>query len=167
MPLCAGASGHSLALLIDHLQALPHDLVHSLLVALRAAYMEREADAPHSLVAVVTGGINLVGLSSGPTSPFNIAKPVVATPLTVDQSRALAEATLDALECSASANGMDAAAAAGRRRPVPDPAALRRQLRAGQPAPPAPRDLGDCGSRRHWALVARGRGPARFAPPSA
>ncbi len=104
---CATTSVGSVALLIDHLQALPHDLVHSLLVALRAAYMEREADAPHSLVAVVTGGINLVGLSAGPTSPFNIAKPVVAAPLKEEQSRALAEATLAALGCSASANGMD------------------------------------------------------------
>jgi len=104
---CASASASNLALLIDHLQALPHDLVHSLLVALRAAYMEREADAPHSLVAVVTGGVNLVGLSTGPTSPFNIAKPVVAMPLTEEQSRALAEESLAALGCSASARGMD------------------------------------------------------------
>ena len=102
----AGAGGRSLALLIDHLQALPHDLVHSLLVALRAAYMEREADAPHTLVAVVTGGVNLVGLSSGPTSPFNIAKPVVAAPLTAEQSSALAQESLSALGCSASMNGM-------------------------------------------------------------
>jgi sigma-B regulation protein RsbU (phosphoserine phosphatase) len=106
LALTAGAGGSSLALLIDHLQALPHDLVHSLLVALRAAYMEREADAPHTLVAVVTGGINLVGLSSGPTSPFNIAKPVVAAPLTPEQSRALAEESLRSLGCSASINGM-------------------------------------------------------------
>ena len=104
---CANTSGASIALLIDHLQALPHDLVHSLLVALRAAYMEREADAPHSLVAVVTGGINLVGLSTGPTSPFNIAKAVVAEPLTLEQSSALAEASLSALECSASPRGME------------------------------------------------------------
>lgn len=104
---CANNSNTNIALLIDHLQALPHDLVHSLLVALRAAYMEREADAPHSLVAVVTGGINLVGLSTGPTSPFNIAKPVVVEPLTLEQSRALAEASLAVLECSASAQGME------------------------------------------------------------
>ncbi len=103
----ANSSNTNIALLIDHLQALPHDLVHSLLVALRAAYMEREADAPHSLVAVVAGGMNLVGLSTGPTSPFNIAKPVVAEPLTVEQSRALAAASLEALECSASARGME------------------------------------------------------------
>ncbi len=105
---CANCANHSIALLIDHLQALPHDLVHGLLVALRAAYMEREADAPHSLVAVVTGGINLVGLSAGPTSPFNIAKPVIAMPLTPDQSRALAEASIQALGCSASPHGIDA-----------------------------------------------------------
>ena len=105
---CANGSTRSIALLIDHLQALPHDLVHGLLVALRAAYMEREPDAPHSLVAVVTGGINLVGLSAGPTSPFNIAKPVIAMPLTPDQSRALAEASIKALGCSASSHGIDA-----------------------------------------------------------
>lgn len=104
---CANTSVGSVALLIDHLQALPHDLVHSLLVALRAAYMEREADAPHSLVAVVAGSINLVGLSAGPTSPFNIAKPIVSASLTEEQSHALAEATLTALGCSASANGME------------------------------------------------------------
>ena len=87
---CADAGDRNLALLIDHLQALPHDLVHSLLLALRSAYMEREADAPRQLVAVVTGGMNLVGLSTGPTSPFNIAKPVVALPLTEEQTLALA-----------------------------------------------------------------------------
>ena len=91
-----------LVLLIDHLQALPHDLVHSLLLALRAAYMETAIDAPRQLSAVVTGGMNLVGLSTGPTSPFNIAKPVLAIALSEEQSRALAEATLAAHGCVAS-----------------------------------------------------------------
>ncbi len=99
------APGH-LALLIDHLQALPHDLVHSLLLALRATFMERAVDAPRQLVAVVTGGMNLVGLSAGPTSPFNIAKPVVVTALTAEQSEALAAATLDALGCPVSAEAL-------------------------------------------------------------
>lgn len=99
---CANAGNRHVALLIDHLQALPHDLVHSLLLALRSAYMEREADAPRQLVAVVTGGMNLVGLSVGSTSPFNIAKPVAALPLTEAQSLALAEATLAANNCDAS-----------------------------------------------------------------
>ena len=97
-----------LALMVDHLQALPHDLVHSLLVALRSAYMEWDADAPRQFVAVVTGGMNLVGLSTGPTSPFNIAKPVVVLPLTAAQSLALAQATLTAHGC------------------IPSPAALER-----------------------------------------
>jgi serine phosphatase RsbU (regulator of sigma subunit) len=103
---CANVTDVSIALLIDHLQALPHDLVHSLLLALRSAYMEREADAPHSLVAVVTGGLNLVGLSTGPTSPFNIAKPVVAVPLTTEQSVALTTTTLTALDCEATTRGL-------------------------------------------------------------
>ena len=105
---CVAAGDEHLALMVDHLQALPHDLVHSLLVALRSAYMEWDADAPRQFVAVVTGGMNLVGLSTGPTSPFNIAKPVVVLPLTAAQSLALAQATLTAHGC------------------IPSPAALER-----------------------------------------
>ncbi|MCX6032282.1 MAG: hypothetical protein NT169_23685 [Chloroflexi bacterium] len=93
---CANVSHRHLALLVDHLQALPPDLIHSLLLALRSAYMERDADAPAQLVAVVTGSMNLVGLSTGPTSPFNIARPVVALPLTPEQTVALAQATIEA-----------------------------------------------------------------------
>ena len=96
---CVAGGQEHLALMVDHLQALPHDLVHSLLVALRSAYMEWDADAPRQFVAVVTGGMNLVGLSTGPTSPFNIAKPVVVLPLTPEQSLALARATLTAHGC--------------------------------------------------------------------
>jgi serine phosphatase RsbU (regulator of sigma subunit) len=99
---CTDAGQGHLVLLIDHLQALPHDLVHGLLLALRAAYMERSVDEPRQLVAVVSGGMNLVGLSAGTTSPFNIARPVLAPPLDEEQSLALAEATLDAYGCSAS-----------------------------------------------------------------
>lgn len=102
----AETSRRHLALLIDHLQALPHDLVHSLLLALRAAFMERDMAAPRQLVAVVTGGMNLVGLSAGPTSPFNIAKPVVVTALTDEQTEALAAATLNILGCSVSAQAL-------------------------------------------------------------
>ena len=103
---CTAAGDRHIALLIDHLQALPHDLVHSLLLALRSAYMEREADAARQLVAVVTGGMNLVGLSAGSTSPFNIAKPVTALPLTEEQTLALAQATLAAHDCAASAGAL-------------------------------------------------------------
>jgi hypothetical protein len=91
-----------LALLIDHLQALPHDLVHGLLLALRSAYMEQDFNASRQLVAVVSGGMNLVGLSTGSTSPFNIAKPVAASPLSPEQTRALARATCEAYGCEVS-----------------------------------------------------------------
>lgn len=106
---CVSRADRSLALLIDHLQALPHDLVHSLLLALRSAYMERDAvsDAPQQLMAVVTGGMNLVGLSTGPTSPFNIAKPVVAGPLTEEQTVALAQAIFADVHCAASAGALE------------------------------------------------------------
>ena len=109
--ICRRASrrgGAHLALMVDHLQALPHDLVHSLLVALRSAYMEWDADAPRQFVAVVTGGMNLVGLSTGPTSPFNIAKPVVVLPLTRRKASRWPQATLTAHGC------------------IPSPAALER-----------------------------------------
>ncbi len=104
---CTSLSGRHLALLVDHLQALPHDLIHSLLLALRSAFMERDADAPAQLVAVVTGSMNLVGLSTGPTSPFNIAKSVVAQPLTAEQTAALASATLEAYGYGVSAAALE------------------------------------------------------------
>jgi serine phosphatase RsbU (regulator of sigma subunit) len=99
---CLQVLDRHLALLIDHLQALPPDLVHGLLLALRSAYMEQDYAAPRQLVAVVSGGMNLVGLSTGSTSPFNIAKPVAASPLTPEQTRALAWATFEAYGCGAS-----------------------------------------------------------------
>ena len=99
---CLQVLDRHLALLIDHLQALPPDLVHGLLLALRSAYMEQDYAAPRQLVSVVSGGINLVGLSTGSTSPFNIAKPVAASPLTPEQTRALARATFEAYGCEAS-----------------------------------------------------------------
>jgi sigma-B regulation protein RsbU (phosphoserine phosphatase) len=104
---CSQRLDRNVALLVDHLQALPPDLVHSLMVALRAAYMEREADAPNQMVTVVTGGMNLVGLSTGPTSPFNIAKPVVAAAPDHEQSLALAQATFAALGRRVSQGALD------------------------------------------------------------
>ena len=135
---CVAAGGAHLALMVDHLQALPHDLVHSLLVALRSAYMEWDADAPRQFVAVVTGGMNLVGLSTGPTSPFNIAKPVVVLPLTAAQSLALAQATLTAHGCIPSPAAAGAHRRVVRRRPLPAAPALRVERRR-RPALPPPR----------------------------
>ncbi len=69
--------------------------------------MEREADAPHSLVAVVTGGINLVGLSVRPDLAVQHRQTRgrdTADPRTEPRA---GRGDAQALECSASANGMD------------------------------------------------------------
>lgn len=107
---CAGSRqsvGRHLVLLIDHLHALPPDLVHSLLLALRSTIMEMPGDDMPQLTAVVTGGTNLSGLASGPSSPFNIARPVMVSALSAEQTRALAEATLAARNTSATSGALD------------------------------------------------------------
>lgn len=82
--------GRHLALLFDHLHALPDDLVHSLLLSLRAIHNERGLENGAQVTVLVTGGTNLANFSSGPTSPFNIAKAVRVKPLDPEQSRSLA-----------------------------------------------------------------------------
>ena len=86
-----------LVMVIDHLHALPPDLIHLLLKALRAARMESTEDASGRIVVVVTGGVLLSDLSRGPTSPFNIAKSVTIPPLDNQQSRSLVIGTWEAL----------------------------------------------------------------------
>lgn len=104
---CLQQRTQHLVLLIDHLQSIPQDLVHSLLVSLRSAYNEQLTQFSPRLVVVVTGGMNLVGLSTGPTSPFNIAKPILVPSLTDAQSRELATATLTAYGAHASDHALD------------------------------------------------------------
>lgn len=104
---CTVAADRHVALFVDHLQALPHDLVHAMLLALRAAYMEQAVDAPTRMTAVVTGGMNLVGFSAAPTSPFNIARPVLVGPLDREQSLALARASLGAWGYGASPGALE------------------------------------------------------------
>lgn len=87
---CTAQQQNHLVLMIDHLQALPHDLIQQLLGALRAAYMERRPDSRYLLDVVVTGGMALAELSLGVTSPFNIARPISQSPLTSGQTIALA-----------------------------------------------------------------------------
>ena len=87
---CLPALRHHLTLLFDHLHALPDDLVHSLLLTLRAVHNERNLEEGPQLTVLVTGGTNLANFSSGPTSPFNIAKAVRVKPLDAEQSRELA-----------------------------------------------------------------------------
>jgi signal transduction histidine kinase len=104
---CLRGQGQHLTLLIDHLHALPNDLVHSLLKALRSLYTERSIEDWPQLSVVVTGGTSLADFSTGPTSPFNIAKSVLVTPLSQEQSRALAERTLSEHGRSASVGALE------------------------------------------------------------
>lgn len=151
---CANRGEHGVALLIDHLQALPHDLVHGLLLTLRAAYMEQETDGPHGLTAVVAGGMNLVSFATGSTSPFNIAKPVVAGPLGEEQSRALATATLAAYGCLASAHGLDriVAWAGGDRHLVPQICAWAAELVREHRRPLATCSVVERAAERLWII---------------
>ncbi len=93
---CTARQQNHLTLMIDHLQALPHDLIHLLLGALRAVFMERLPDRRHSLDVVVTGGMALANLSLGVTSPFNMAHPIFQSQLTSGQTIALARANFEA-----------------------------------------------------------------------
>lgn len=99
---CLPAQKRHLTLLFDHLHALPDDLVHSLLLTLRSVHNERKLEEGPQLTVLVTGGTNLANFSSGPTSPFNIAKAVRLKPLDAAQSRELALRTWQAHDRSAS-----------------------------------------------------------------
>lgn len=93
---CTARQQNHLVLMIDHLQALPHDLIQQLLGVLRTAFMERLPDQRYLLDVVVTGGMALANLSLGVTSPFNIAHPIFQSQLTNGQTIALARANFDA-----------------------------------------------------------------------
>lgn len=104
---CLQAQGQHLTLLIDHLHALPNDLVHSLLKSLRSLYSERAIDSQPQLSVLITGGTSLADFAAGPTSPFNIAKPIIVTPLNREQSLALAKSTLQGYDKSFSSSALD------------------------------------------------------------
>jgi hypothetical protein len=82
-----------LVFMVDHLEAVPTDLLRALLSALRAAYMEWHDDWHRSqghLVAVVAGALSLATLTVGESSPFrNIATVVSMGDLTENESKAL------------------------------------------------------------------------------
>ncbi len=58
-----------LVLIIEHLEAIPGDLVQALLTSLRAAYMEQQT-LDCRLVVVVSGALSLATLTVGESSPF-------------------------------------------------------------------------------------------------
>lgn len=85
-----------IVLIFDHLNILPHDLIHSLLRSLRAHLMERATDATWKIDVVIAGSTDLAALTLSPHSPFNIAHPVILSPLARAQSLALAQETVAA-----------------------------------------------------------------------
>jgi type II secretory pathway predicted ATPase ExeA len=78
-----------LVLVLEHLEALPTDLVQALLTSLRAAYMDQQ-DLDYRAVVVVSGALSLATLTVGESSPFRgIARRVFVGDLTEAQSLAL------------------------------------------------------------------------------
>ncbi|MBN1657957.1 MAG: SpoIIE family protein phosphatase [Anaerolineae bacterium] len=58
-----------LVLIVEHLEALPTDLVQALLTSLRAAYMDQQTLDTRILV-IVSGALSLASLTVGESSPF-------------------------------------------------------------------------------------------------
>jgi hypothetical protein len=81
--------GQDLILIIEHLEAIPTDLVQALLTSLRAAYMDQQ-NQDDRVLAVVSGALSLATLTVGESSPFRgIAQRVFVGDLTESQSRTL------------------------------------------------------------------------------
>jgi hypothetical protein len=82
-------SGRDLILIIEHLEALPTDMVQALLTSLRAAYMDQQTQ-DRKLMVVVSGALSLATLTVGESSPFRgIARRVFVGDLSESQSEAL------------------------------------------------------------------------------
>ena len=83
-----------LVLLLDHLEQIPPHLAPALLRALRAIAAERKADPGTRFVAVVASSLSVASLSLGPTSPFNIAHPVLIRDLSEPETDQLVQCLL-------------------------------------------------------------------------
>ncbi len=96
-----------LVLIIEHLEAIPSDLVQALLTSLRAAYMEQQMQ-DYRLVVMVSGALSLATLTVGESSPFRgIARRVFVGDLSEGASEALiaAEITLEGILATERAQG--------------------------------------------------------------
>jgi serine phosphatase RsbU (regulator of sigma subunit)/energy-coupling factor transporter ATP-binding protein EcfA2 len=81
--------GHDLILIIEHLEAVPTDLVQALLTSLRAAYMDQQTLECRVMV-VISGALSLATLTIGESSPFRgIARRVFVGDLSAEESSAL------------------------------------------------------------------------------
>jgi serine phosphatase RsbU (regulator of sigma subunit) len=91
-----------LVLIIEHLEAVPTDLVQALLTSLRAAYMDQQTE-DYRVLVVVSGALSLATLTVGESSPFRgIARRVFVGDLTKDDSRGLVDELLSAEGVTAS-----------------------------------------------------------------
>ncbi len=89
-----------LVLIIEHLEAIPSDLVQALLTSLRAAYMEQQT-LDYRLVVVVSGALSLAALTVGESSPFRgIAHRVFVGDLSEAESLSVIEEYI-ASDCTA------------------------------------------------------------------
>jgi hypothetical protein len=89
-------------LIVEHLEALPTDLVQALLTSLRAAYMDQQTLNTRILV-VVSGALSLASLTVGESSPFRgIARRILIGDLSRSDSAELIADQLAAAGLSAS-----------------------------------------------------------------
>jgi hypothetical protein len=85
-----------LVLIIEHLEAVPIDLVQALLTSLRAAFMDQQTHE-YGVMVVVSGALSLAALTVGESSPFRgIARRVFVGDLSKAQSAALIAELFDA-----------------------------------------------------------------------
>jgi energy-coupling factor transporter ATP-binding protein EcfA2 len=97
-----------IVLIIDQLEAAPHDLVQALLTSLRAAYMDQQT-LDYRVLVVVSGALSLTTLTVGESSPFRgIARRVFVGDLSKRESAALIDEQIQA-------GAMTASERAGRR----------------------------------------------------
>lgn len=94
-----------LVLLVDHLERIRIGPLKSLLKALRSLHDAQSPDAPYRLVVVIATSLSVAELSLGPTSPFNIAHPVLIQDLTREQSERLISQILEQQEIELTASG--------------------------------------------------------------
>jgi serine phosphatase RsbU (regulator of sigma subunit) len=90
----AQALGKDVVLIIEHLEALPTDLVQALLTSLRAAYMDQQ-NLTQRIIVVVSGALSLATLTVGESSPFRgIARRVLIRDLSEHDSLLLIDEVL-------------------------------------------------------------------------
>jgi serine phosphatase RsbU (regulator of sigma subunit) len=86
---CVAHLGRDLVVIIEHLEAIPTDLVQALLTSLRAAFMDQQTQE-HQVTVVVSGALSLATLTVGESSPFRgIARRVFVGDLSEGASEAL------------------------------------------------------------------------------